>query len=183
MPDADIVIINACTLTSGAEKDTRRFINRCRGENEKAKIVLAGCHAQVYPDSAFGADVILGQAEKFRIQEFFEKVGHFVGAENDFSLEQSPADGLPAGKTRFFFKIQDGCDKSCSYCVVPAARGKPRSRPLKEIMETLRRLKEKAVKEVVLTGIEIACYRDPEKRALILRVCYVCSKGMKRRSE
>jgi len=162
MSEADIVVINACTLTSGAEKDTRRFINRCRQSNTKAKIVLAGCHAQVYPHNAFGADVVLGQGEKFRIEDFLDKAGSFVSADDDFDLEIGPADRLPAGKTRFFFKIQDGCDKNCSYCVVPAARGKPRSRPLKEIVETLRRLKGKGIKEVVLTGIEIASYRDPD---------------------
>ncbi len=160
--DADIVIINACTLTNGAEKDTRRFINRCRQSNEKAMIVLAGCHAQVYPDSSFGADLILGQEEKFRVRDFLGKTGPFVAAGNGFPLEIGPVDSLPAGKTRFFFKIQDGCDNNCSYCIVPAARGKPRSRPLREIMDTLRKLKGKAIKEVVLTGIEIASYRDPE---------------------
>ena len=160
--EADIVIINACTLTGGAERDIRRFMNRCRVENERAKIVLAGCHAQVYPDSTFGADIVLGQAEKFSIGEYLGKNGLFLGADTDFSLEQSPVDSLPRGRTRFFFKIQDGCDKWCSYCVVPTARGKPRSRPLREILDTLQRLKEKGVRETVLTGIEIASYKDPE---------------------
>jgi threonylcarbamoyladenosine tRNA methylthiotransferase MtaB len=162
LADADIVIINACTLTGGAEKDTRRFINSCRGAKERSKIILAGCHAQAYPESTFGADIVLGQGEKFRIEEFLDKEGLFVGSENDLSLEQSLSDGLPANKTRFFFKIQDGCDKSCSYCVVPAARGKPRSRPMKQTLEKLCRLKEQGVKEVVLTGIEIASYKDPQ---------------------
>jgi threonylcarbamoyladenosine tRNA methylthiotransferase MtaB len=161
MPHADIIIIDACTLTDGAERDIRRFINHSRRENEKAKIIIAGCHGQVYPDRSFGADLILGQAEKFRITDFLDKKGIFVSERAILSLETCTVDILPKDKTRFFLKIQDGCDKFCSYCVVPFARGKPRSRPVKEILETLGVLKEKGIKEVVLTGIEIASYKDP----------------------
>ncbi len=165
MTQADIIIIDACTLTEGAERDIRRFINQSRRENEKAKIVIAGCHGQVYPERSFGADLILGQAEKFRITDFIDKKGIFVSERALLTLEKCAVDILPAGKTRFFLKIQDGCDKFCSYCVVPFARGKPRSRPVKEIIETLGALKEKGIKEVVLTGIEIASYRDNTSKA------------------
>jgi threonylcarbamoyladenosine tRNA methylthiotransferase MtaB len=157
---ADIIIIDACTLTDGAERDIRRFINQSRRENEKAKIIIAGCHGQVYPERSFGADLILGQAEKFRITDFLDKKGVFVSERTQLSLEKCAVDTLPAGKTRFFLKIQDGCDKFCSYCVVPFARGKPRSRPVREILEALASLEKKGIKEVVLTGIEIASYRD-----------------------
>jgi len=160
MSRADIIIIDACTLTEGAERDIRRFINQSRRENEKAKIIIAGCHGQVYPERSFGAELILGQAEKFRITDFLDKKGVFVSERAQLSLETCAVDILPIGKTRFFLKIQDGCDKFCSYCVVPFARGKPRSRPVKEILEALGVLKEKGIKEVVLTGIEIASYRD-----------------------
>ena len=164
MLHADVVIINACTLTVGAERDIRKFINRCRDVNGMAKIVLAGCHAQAYPDQTFGADVVLGHEEKFNIEEFMDRRGSFVKKGRMFSLEETIVKNLPAGKTRFFFKIQDGCDKFCSYCVVPYARGMPRSRPVGEIIETLKLLKEKGVGEVVLTGIEIASYNDPISR-------------------
>lgn len=70
LKDADIVIINACTLTNGAERDIRRFINRTRRENAAARIILTGCHGQVYPDRAFGADLVLGHIEKFHIVDF-----------------------------------------------------------------------------------------------------------------
>jgi len=160
MLQADIVIIDACTLTEGAERDIRRFINHSRRENEKAKIIIAGCHGQVYPDRSFGADLILGQAEKFRITDFLDKKGVFVSERALLSLEKCAVDILPINKTRFFMKIQDGCDKFCSYCVVPYARGKPRSRPVEEILNILGTLKEKGIKEVVLTGIEIASYKD-----------------------
>ncbi len=162
LPYADFIIINACTLTNGAERDIRRFINHSRRINTKAHIILTGCHAQVYPDNTFGADIILGQDEKFHIENFLSKRGVFVKKTRDFTMEEGLVNSLPIGKTRFFFKIQDGCDRFCTYCIVPYARGKKRSRTVKEIMEVLRILKEKNIKEVVLTGIEIASYRDPE---------------------
>lgn len=160
---ADFIIINACTVTEGAERDIRRFINRCRRTNKTGKIILAGCHSQAYPGSTFGADIILGQNEKFNVEKFLEKKGCFVEGRGEFSLEGMPVitGGLQEGKTRFFFKIQDGCDKFCSYCIVPYARGIPRSRPAGEVLEFLRDLKEKGIKEVVLTGIEISAYHDP----------------------
>ena len=160
---ADFIIINACTVTEGAERDIRRFINRCRRINKTGKIILAGCHPQAYPGSTFGADIILGQNEKFNVEKFLEKKGCFVEGRGEFSLEGMPAitGGLQEGKTRFFFKIQDGCDKFCSYCIVPYARGIPRSRPAGEVREFLEDLKEKGIKEVVLTGIEISAYLDP----------------------
>jgi len=160
LSQADIVIINACTLTQGAERDIRRFINHCRSVNKGSKIVLAGCHAQVYPDNAFGADVILGQEEKFLIEYLLTDEGVYVKKTRDFSTKDEEPNHLMYGRTRFFLKIQDGCDRFCSYCVVPYARGKPRSKPVEEVLKILKVLKDKKVREVVLTGIEIASYSD-----------------------
>jgi threonylcarbamoyladenosine tRNA methylthiotransferase MtaB len=161
LKEADIIVINACTLTGGAERDIRRFISRARRENEGAKVILTGCHGQVYPERAFGADLVLGQEEKFHIAGFLGKSGVFRAEKETSSLEKLYIDTLPVGKTRFFLKIQDGCHNFCSYCIVPFARGTPRSRPAHEILEIMKSLKEKGVKEVVLTGIEISAYRDP----------------------
>jgi len=163
LPRADFIIINACTVTEGAERDIRRFINRCRRMNNKGKIILVGCHAQAYPGDTFGADVMLGQNEKYHVEQYIGNSGCFVEKTHRFFMEDAPgvAGALQEGRTRFFFKIQDGCDKFCSYCIVPYARGIPRSRPAGEVREFLGRLKEKGVKEAVLTGIEISAYHDP----------------------
>ncbi len=167
--NADIIIINACTLTDGAERDVRRFINTARIKNRKARMILAGCHAQVYPDRAYGADLVLGHEDKFHIDKLLQKNGCFVTDLRLLSggplIEDLPAGDLPVGRTRFFFKIQDGCDRFCSYCIVPYARGVPRSRPVNDIIRLMGLLKKKAIKEVVLTGIEISSYRDPETGA------------------
>jgi len=155
-------VVNACTLTGGAERDIRRFINRARRENGSALIILAGCHGQVYPERAFGADLVLGHEEKFRIADLLGKAGPIRSDRDLFSLESARIGSLPQGKTRFFLKIQDGCDNFCSYCVVPYARGNPRSRPADEVIKIAKALKQGGVNEIVLTGIEISAYRDHE---------------------
>ena len=160
LAEADIVIVNACALTEGAERDTRRFIGRLGEKNAGARVILTGCHGQVYPEKTFGAHTVLGQREKLMITEYLEKEGRFVSPVSRFPMDKGGIRELRADKTRFFFKIQDGCDRFCSYCVVPSARGTPRSRPLAEVVETMKTLKELGVKEVVLTGIEVSSYRD-----------------------
>jgi len=162
MDRAGLVVINACTVTEGAVRDIRRFINRLKRENPEAKIALAGCHGQVYPDDSFGADLVLGQTEKFMPDRYAASTGTFVSPRESFTIEPAPRELTMAGKTRFFFKIQDGCDRFCSYCIVPFARGVPRSRPLTRIVETMDALAQKGIQEVVLTGIEISAWRDPE---------------------
>lgn len=161
IPHADFIIVNACTLTEGAERDARRFINRSRTINKRARIILAGCHAQVFPDQSFGADLVLGQSEKFRINEFLHLDGSFVDKTRSIPLENMFINGMPRGRTRIFLKIQDGCDQFCTYCVVPFARGEPRSRSSEEIINAMNVFREKGIKEVVLTGIELSAYRDP----------------------
>jgi len=161
---ADLIIINACTVTEGADRDIRRFINRCRRVNHAGKIILAGCRPQAYLTDGIGADVILGQNEKFDTKAFLANSGVFVGNRSEIALEEIPKHStrLQEGKTRFFFKIQDGCNRFCSYCIVPYARGVPRSRPIADVLNFLKVLKQRGIKEVVLTGIEISEYCDPK---------------------
>jgi threonylcarbamoyladenosine tRNA methylthiotransferase MtaB len=156
---ADYVIVNACTLTSQAERDARRFIERIKKRRE-AEVVLVGCHPQVYRERTFSADLVLGQREKFRIEAFIGRRGVFVEGGRDVPMEKVELDHPPIGRTRFFLKIQDGCDRFCTYCVVPLARGRKRSRPFSEIREVMARLRGWGIKEVVLTGIEIGAYAD-----------------------
>jgi threonylcarbamoyladenosine tRNA methylthiotransferase MtaB len=158
---AELVIVNGCTLTEKAETDIRRFIQRARSVNPEAKVVLTGCHAQAYPERSFGADLVLGQREKFEIADRVGQTGCKSARTRDFPLEGVAINGPFRDRTRFFFKIQDGCDRFCTYCIVPYARGKVRSRPAADVVEGMARLKERGVQEVVLTGIDIASYKDP----------------------
>ncbi len=153
-------MLNACSLTRRAETDARRFVRKVREANPAALVALVGCHPQAYPERDFGADLVLGQAEKFEIFRYLPKRGRFVGAGRQFSIEKSSVNSQ-IGRTRFFFKIQDGCNKFCSYCVVPFARGAPRSRSAEEAAAAMEALREGGTKEVVLTGIDLAAYRDP----------------------
>jgi threonylcarbamoyladenosine tRNA methylthiotransferase MtaB len=161
MADADIIVVNACSLTARAEADARRFVQAARRTNLKARIALVGCQAQAYPDRDFGADVVLGQEDKFQADRYLAGAGRFVREGRHFPIEQAPVNGPQRGRTRFFFKIQDGCNRFCSYCLVPYARGAARSRPLDEIVSAFGCLHQEGIKEVVLTGIDIAAYRDP----------------------
>ncbi|MCX8110869.1 MAG: tRNA (N(6)-L-threonylcarbamoyladenosine(37)-C(2))-methylthiotransferase MtaB [Syntrophorhabdaceae bacterium] len=163
MDVADVCIINACTLTENAERDIKRFINQCRSKNPGARIIIAGCHGEVYPERDYGADLLIGNREKFDISDYIHLDGTIRGKDNSTSIEKAYIKGVQAGKTRFFLKIQDGCDRFCTYCVVPFARGRPRSRPVDEVLGALKALKAKGIKEVVLTGIEISAYRDHER--------------------
>ncbi len=157
---ADIAVINGCTLTQRAEADIRRHINRIRQTGRGIKVVLTGCHGQVYPERSFGADLVLGQEEKFAAPLYSGAVGVVRREGRDFSMDKGSFSGPMPARTRFFFKIQDGCDRFCSYCIVPYGRGRVRSRPLQEIIEGMAVIKARGVKEVVLTGIDIASYRD-----------------------
>lgn len=162
LPDqADYVILNTCTLTSRAERDAKRLVERFK-RRKGVTVVLTGCHPQVYTKRTFSADLVLGQKEKFQIEHFIEKRGVFVEGGRDLPMERLDITHPPIGRTRFFLKIQDGCDRFCSYCVVPLARGRKRSRPFAEIREILSKLVQWGIKEVVLTGIEIGAYRDGE---------------------
>lgn len=159
LEEADLCIINACTLTEGAERDIKRFINLCRAKNPGCRIIIAGCHGEVYPEKTCGADTVIGHLEKFHIKNYLDSKEHtFKSIEK--GLEKATIKGLQPGKTRFFLKIQDGCDRFCSYCIVPFARGTPKSRELNEVIEANEKLYELNIKEVVLTGIELSAYRD-----------------------
>lgn len=157
---ADLFIMNGCTLTQKAERDIRRFVQRCRATKPESKVILAGCHGQVYPENNFAADLVLGQQEKFEIPRIIGQTGIAVSRGRDFELEEWALRGIGSGRTRFFFKIQDGCDRFCSYCIVPFARGRRRSRPVEAVFDGMIFLKDKGIKEVVLTGIDIASYKD-----------------------
>ncbi len=161
----DLIVINACSLTKRAETDARRFIQKARRLNVGAKIALVGCHAQAYPFQDFGADLVLGQQQKFDAEQYRPDDGHAVADTRDFPMEAFDPEDSQEGRTRFFFKIQDGCNKFCTYCLVPYARGAARSRPLGDVRTTMCRLFEKGIKEVVLTGIDMAAYRAPESGA------------------
>lgn len=155
---ADLCIINTCTVTQKASMQSRQVIRKAIRENPNAKIVVTGCYAQTEPDvikKIAGIHEIVGNGDKFRIPEIFansrsSECNHHINSSDDALKSHS--------RTRPFLKIQDGCNASCSYCIVPSARGKSRSLPIETVIESISRLKDNGFHEIVLTGIHLGHY-------------------------
>jgi threonylcarbamoyladenosine tRNA methylthiotransferase MtaB len=165
--EADITIINTCTVTHRADFQSRQMIRRAIRSNPKSLIIVTGCYSQVEPETLSrieGVRYLLGNREKGQIPDLLplmEKGKLLQIQVADIQEERFLSDTpLPSFHyhTRAFLKIQDGCDALCSYCIVPVARGRGRSLPPERALEHLKILKERDFKEVVLTGIHIGSY-------------------------
>lgn len=162
---ADIHIINTCTVTNIADRKSRQMISKCHKLDPEAAVIVTGCWSQREPERAMelpGVSAVLGSSEKSRIVEvIFEALaGKKASLVRDISHERD-FEELPAeaeGKTRACLKIQDGCDRFCTYCAIPYARGRSRSRSLESVRRELERLNEAGYAEVVLTGIHLTDY-------------------------
>ena len=165
--EANITIINTCTVTHRADFQSRQMVRRASRSNPNSLIIVTGCYPQVDTDAFLkmkGVHYLLGNGEKRRIPDVLSlmqegqcprvQVGD-IQKERCFS--ETPLHFFRR-HTRAFLKIQDGCNAYCSYCIVPHARGRSRSLPPKRVVETLRVLKRKGFKEVVLTGIHLGAY-------------------------
>lgn len=171
---ADVYIINTCTVTNIADRKSRQFIRRAKRENPKALIAVTGCYAQVAADEVADmpeVDLVVGNGRKSEICGLVMK----KLAEKDRSSGSADTLVLPRhelnyyedlgnvtsageGMIRAYLKIQDGCDRFCSYCLIPYARGPVRSRPKDEIIEELKGMLYNGFREIVLTGINTALY-------------------------
>lgn len=164
--DIQIVVVNSCTVTAESSRKSRQTVNRLRKDNPEAVLVLTGCYPQAFPEEAYKtvADIVTGNRSNLKIpalirQFLAEKIPvHAVENETDrCSYAEYPIDGFD-GHTRAFVKIQDGCNRFCSYCIIPFARGRSRSRSLIETEKELRILAANGYKEIVLTGIDLSVY-------------------------
>ncbi len=164
---ADIYIINTCTVTNMSDRKSRQMLRRVRELNPNAIVVACGCYAQVAKkelEEMEEIDLVLGNEEKSNIVEFIEK--YINEKENKIKLkdvmkqkEYSDFGKITyTEKTRAVVKIQDGCDRFCSYCIIPYARGRVRSRKPENIISEISSIANKGIKEVVITGIHIASY-------------------------
>ena len=162
---ADVYVINTCTVTNMSDKKSRQMIRKAKQLNNNSIVVAIGCYAQVSKDKLEDieeVDLILGNNEKKDIVKYIEdfqkeKIVHLEDVLHqkefiDFGTT------IHMEKTRAVIKVQDGCDRFCSYCIIPYARGKVRSRNLESVTKEIKALADNGVKEVVLTGIHIASY-------------------------
>jgi threonylcarbamoyladenosine tRNA methylthiotransferase MtaB len=163
---ADIYIINTCTVTNMSDKKSRQMIRKAKQLNKNAIVVAVGCYVQTAKEELENIkelDLILGNNEKKDIVQYVEKHqnGIMQIKYNDV-LQQDEYDEYGfvthIEQTRAIVKVQDGCDRFCSYCAIPYARGKVRSRKLENIIEEVTKLAQNGIKEVVITGIHIASY-------------------------
>ena len=169
--EADAYIVNTCTVTNIADRKSRQYIRRMKALNPDAIVVVTGCYAQTSSDEVVSmpeVDIVIGNSLKSEIcDRTFEAYADRNASKLVHVLERSDMDfyedmGLvvssETGLTRAYIKIQDGCDRFCSYCEIPYARGPVRSRPIDEIIKEAKLLIEQGYKEIVLTGINTALY-------------------------
>lgn len=159
---ADVYVINTCSVTDNADKECRFLVRRIQRKAPEAMVVITGCYAQLKPAEIAaipGVDLVLGAAEKFNISQHLKEITKGDSAKicscdiedvNIFTASQSFND-----RTRVFLKVQDGCDYNCSFCTIPMARGKSRSDAIANIVASVKTIAEQAVKEVILTGINL----------------------------
>lgn len=160
--EADVCIINTCTVTHEADRKLIQHINKIKRVNPEAIIVMCGCYSQVNENAKALADIIVGTSNKSRIpqliaefksQKISEVLPHFKS-----ETFESMANFGSIRKTRAVIKIQDGCDRFCTYCIIPYARGRARSKPIDEIEAEARALVGAGHKELDLVGINLSCY-------------------------
>ncbi|MBP0985664.1 MAG: radical SAM protein, partial [Oscillospiraceae bacterium] len=163
--DADVVIINCCTVTENADRKDRSFFNRVKRENPGAVVVLTGCWPQAYPEAAgkLGADIMTGNGNRSEIPDLvLNYLANRATITEILDVTKADFECLEADEllehNRAFLKIEDGCEKYCTYCAIPKARGKVRSMPLDEITNQSRSFAEKGYHEIVLAGINLAAY-------------------------
>ncbi len=165
--EADVYIINTCSVTNMADRKSRQMIHRAKKKNPDAVIVAAGCYVQVQEDALLEeamADILVGNNKKKDIahilRQYFEndqKVNEVLDLTRDQDYEPLFVTNV-SGHTRAYLKIQDGCNQFCSYCIIPYTRGRIRSRNPEEVITEVRRLADNGFKELVLTGIHLSSY-------------------------
>lgn len=179
--DADVYVIDTCTVTHKADSEARNYVYRAKRANPDGVVVVTGCYSQVSSDelrNVKGVDYIVGNSHKFssllKIIRYGKKQAEPYVFVSDFLKEkhrqfESPNIRYFPDRTRAFLKIQDGCNYRCSFCVIPFARGRSRSLGIADVLERMKMLANKGYKEIVLTGIHLASYgRDIESNLLEL---------------
>ncbi len=165
---ADVYVINTCTVTNMGDKKSRQHIHRAKRQNPDAVVAVVGCYSQVNKEevaSIEGVDVVLGSRNKSEIVFYVNKAiaekKQVVHVSENIMMgarfEELSIKGYE-GKTRAFMKIQDGCNRFCSYCIIPYARGGVSSRDPARVIEEVRLLAAEGFKEIILSGIHIASY-------------------------
>ncbi len=156
--DADIFILNTCSVTENADRKAQKFIKKLNIKYPGSKIIVTGCYAELKPTEISkikGVSKVIGLNDKFNTEEYYNLISENIITKspttvNDFQISYSLSE-----RVRAFIKIQDGCDYICSYCTIPKARGKSRSGKIIEIINVIKDLVNNGIKEIILSGINI----------------------------
>ncbi len=190
--EADVYVVNTCTVTSKSDRRSRQAVRRAIRSNPGALVVVTGCYAQRKPHELAGikgVDVVIGNAEKEGIEEYLN-----LGKQQETVVKTTPTDDMAdlasrrhlhgfGSYTRAFAKIQDGCDNHCTYCVVPLARGRSRSKSLDVVRREIETTVAEGYGEIVLTGVHLGSYgRDlaPQTSLAALLRVLAPTKGLTR---
>ena len=167
-PGADVYVINTCSVTNIADRKSRQMLHRARKMNPEAVVVAAGCYVQTAREKtglAVEADILLGSNRKGELvralAQVFDDRDRTVEKLTDISRDreyESLFISRTQEHTRAFIKVQDGCDQFCSYCIIPYARGRVRSRTKEDVVREVSALCESGIREIVLTGIHLSSY-------------------------
>ena len=177
--EADVYVINTCTVTNFGDKKSRQLIRKVKRQNENAIVAVVGCYAQTAPQELMkveGVNLVIGTKDRAQIVEMVENYKTENGVENHVSdiMKERVFEPLSiqklANRTRAYLKIQDGCSQYCSYCIIPYARGPIRSRDPQDVLAEVKRLAENGFKEVVLPGIHVASYGKDRHDTSLLEI-------------
>ena len=173
--NANIHIINTCSVTENSDKKTKRLINKIIRTSDCPYITIIGCYAQLKPDEILnikGVNLVVGDKEKLNV------VNHII---ENYDLNSSKAIHSPIAmsnsftssfsmkdRVRSYLKIQDGCDYPCTYCTIPIARGKSRSDSIDNILKNIKTLEQNKVSEIVITGVNIGDYKIKNNKSLLI---------------
>ena len=186
--EADIYVLNTCSVTENADKEARKLIRKARRLNPFAKIAVIGCYAQLQPEQISkipGVDLVLGASEKFNLLSHLNSLNGTNETKiitstikNISSFQPSFTNGE---RTRSYLKIQDGCNYNCSFCTIPLARGRSRSDTIENTVKIAQNIADSGAKEIVLTGINIGDFGSEKDESFLQLIMMLDNlKGIER---
>ena len=168
--DADLVVVNTCSVTSASDQGARQIVRKIARENPNARIIVTGCYATRRPDEIAALPGVIQIVPNDRKDGFADAIGltsaqRFGDGEGSCGAPIAP--GL-AGRTAYTLRVQTGCDEQCSYCIIPTTRGRGRSRPLDDVVSEIARVRAAGFREIALTGVHLGSYGRDRSGASLL---------------